>query len=496
MRDELKQHPENFSGKDYDDTSFNFVPKAMEVLSSKGFDPVIISDDGSAATDSICQSLTLGVSMPLIPPFLQEIWKNSFERGWYTVSNDVPDKHRFLMELIRIRLLQIPQLKHLFGEDEEFLNGWLFKIMISHDPHYSYEKHKSPDTLQINCINALLADSIRVLNLSGEVQSDWYPGSNVNGDIFETYDVQIRGLNGQPMGDRRSFVLLSLIHHSVKLAFVKQYRLERLGVQIFAHNGDDGLIVLPRRLVPAYISWMNKLWGLNEMKTWIDTEIFSFNSQTYRVKGGKVSSIPKIRWNLIQRVDKYGEKIHDPTVWNSVSESLPEGLHESIFHHHFKNYWSKTLSNLCRGGNNYFLPHNVGGLGLNPYGIRFKISPRQYLAIKIADYHLLKGERPKFATRQSYVNSEEIKSRREHRVHILTFSHKSLSLLNADIRRPGAYKGIDDRKRLKTRTLPKGSLGGERFPYLHHWKLNEGFVNLGDLDEVLEEINFPLSTPF
>jgi hypothetical protein len=182
--------------------------------------------------------------------------------------------------------------------------------------------------------------------------------------------------NGQGMGCRPSFVALCRIHAAVKELFLDRIRAlpEILNNKYVFYlldymvNGDDGLIFLPKSMLEEYKVYVSRLWELNMVKTLVSGVgsgcCFSFNSVLYSVKGEEVYEVPSIRWNLIKRVDKLGEEVKDPTVWNLLLGSVGDQVDKLWLWREFNKNWSSTLKSFSERGNNFFLPHIAGGLGL------------------------------------------------------------------------------------------------------------------------------------
>jgi hypothetical protein len=130
-------------------------------------------------------------------------------------------------------------------------------------------------------------------------------------------------------------------------------------------NGDDGLILVPKKLLGFYFEFMSRLWVVNETKTRVSGHSMSLNSRAWEHQGGKTTEVPLVRWNLIYGVDKYGVGMQNPQVWNSVL-SCSEGVDPKELWLHFHRRWFSQLRKLTRFGGNYFLPLLAGGLGLKP----------------------------------------------------------------------------------------------------------------------------------
>jgi hypothetical protein len=184
----------------------------------------------------------------------------------------------------------------------------------------------------------------------------------------------VKQTNSQLMGDRRSFPILCIIHLAAKNLFFEQIKFPKR-LRFIRLNGDDGVILLPRLFIEHYFSFMNELWEINRMKTYVHPTLFSFNSQLWNINtGGRVSLL---RFNIVDALDKFGEQSRDPTVWNAVLGDCPEWAARKMWSYFIGNpHWRTLLGG--RGGGNWFLPHVAGGWGLRkPPGLEIFFSPRQ-----------------------------------------------------------------------------------------------------------------------
>lgn len=197
--------------------------------------------------------------------------------------------------------------------------------------------------------------------------------------------------NSQFMGDRLSFVKLTAIHSGYKLAFLKRYQhvygwTDREIEHMFLVNGDDGVILLPEPLVDDYFTWMGSLWNLNRMKTQKSTQVFTINSRMFRLdhSGMKFTEVKFMRYNILERREKSGDRMINPQVWNVFEATAPSHIPGDILFREFHRNWSGTLAFLTKGkGNNYFLPEIMGGLGLVPRaGQTWYTNSRQRYAVQ------------------------------------------------------------------------------------------------------------------
>jgi hypothetical protein len=202
-------------------------------------------------------------------------------------------------------------------------------------------------------------------------------------------------VNGQLMGARWSFGTLCVLHLACKRMFYDMHSVPYRD-RFIRINGDDGLIVIPRSLLPEYARFTRQMWELNPLKSFVSRRFVSFNSQLFdlgsdfNVCPAKLASVPRIRFNLIAGIDKFGERMQNLTVFNTIVESAG-GLSESpnLVHQLWSWFvcspWRESLSYLdsFRRGNNWFLPLQAGG-----YGIRvpwdFHITPRQRAGVTVA----------------------------------------------------------------------------------------------------------------
>jgi hypothetical protein len=272
----LSRTRECLSGKVVDDSSWSGLREVFDEMTSLDLDPVIVSDDASAATDSIAHSLLMKVAPWLLPESLLPIF------------------HR------------------------------LSKGMLK----------------------------------------------------YEDND-EIDQVTGQLMGARWSFGFLCAIHMAAKRSFLSEYCVPRR-LHFFRVNGDDGVIVLPRFLLETYFSYMGNLWVINRQKTMVSTVAFLFNSQMRYLKD--YTEVPKIRFNLIAGVTKYGNSYQVPSVLNCALSSVPKKYEDHIWEWSMASrHWQKTLSELSRKSPsaNWCLPYHLGGLGINRSWGKFEISSRQ-----------------------------------------------------------------------------------------------------------------------
>lgn len=217
---------------------------------------------------------------------------------------------------------------------------------------------------------------------------------------------KVQQTNSQLMGDRKSFAQLTVIHMAVKLAWIRGMA-EELGLsfdrlkECFHVNGDDGLILIPKRMVDRYMRFMGNLWNLNRIKTQVSTTIFSLNSRLFCDRRGVAYEVPCVRWNIINRVGRTGELMLNPVVWNELNRSL-HGVASLRIWNYFHKKWKNVLDLLTsRNGNNYFVPHIAGGLGLYPSpAISYEITPQQNaLIVETQKLVNVEGRMPRWATR-------------------------------------------------------------------------------------------------
>jgi hypothetical protein len=508
FRDCLRQLPEVESGREITVASWDWIKPACELTKQKYGDYVIVSDDGDAATDSISYELTAAVSLPQVPQFLRALWRSTL----YDQRIDIPYETLGYDGLVHFSLSEeyleklwvwFPDLSGIYIP-RHVLFEFLEKFDCNCSPHdcwlcydtriFWYNRcgcddcqdrsHKLPfygvdwDGPNSEPILGSKASSPKSLK-------DLAAAAVLAGRLSLDH-ITITPTTGQPMGDRRSFPLLCYIHYLTKKAFLRKHDL--LDVRRFSINGDDGVIVLPSCLVSEYKKWMSSLWELNEIKTWVDGEIFSFNSQSYLFRGGVVKMLEKFRWNLVLKISKYGENLSDPGVWDIIRDSCPSEYQVEVWKD-FCFHWKKPLKKLTRGGNNYFLPRVCGGLGLTPPdGLIYSVTPRQYLAVKMADQALARGNFPKFRTRQRTVwESEYREAIGENKARHYCFGTFVPSREKAKVSFPGRHKAPSDKVFMVTRPLPKG--GCCPTPFFHLWGVVEGFERFleDDGDSVVPE---------
>jgi hypothetical protein len=265
-----------------------------------------------------------------------------------------------------------------------------------------------------------------------------------------------RQVCGQPMGDRKSFEILQEIHFIVKRAFLVREELWYSGYPVRI-NGDDGLIYLPRHLVQAYFDFIEKiLWDINRSKTYVHPNIFSFNSALFRVVGSLVEPQPIIRWNLIHRIDKYGNKVLDPRVWNIIWESCPE--HGFWLWRKFLPNWKEDLLALSQNvkgySHNWNLPLSCGGLGLYPVDQRWfrRVTRRQWYTVS-KTLSLVGRGNPRWRTGVSSVSKP-----REYKYGPALILGGSRSVVATGVGKPVDERiATDERTVLVPRFLPRGA---------------------------------------
>jgi hypothetical protein len=235
-------------------------------------------------------------------------------------------------------------------------------------------------------------------------------GSSFPEELHDAFDKTLRGMisirpegqpshffkqsTGQLMGDRRSFPILCLIHLSAKRAFLRMNGVPRWAWWIRV-NGDDGIIVLPRSWVPAYFDFMSNLWELNSLKTYVHNRYFSFNSAIFTLDGVKT---PIIRWSLISGIDKFGDMLTNPLIWNTILDSCPS-LGRELWERFIKKpHWRSLLDYEMRGThrvrryNNWFTPLCSAGLGLvPPDDLEWGLTPRHSAGVREAMFRVIEG---------------------------------------------------------------------------------------------------------
>jgi hypothetical protein len=190
---------------------------------------------------------------------------------------------------------------------------------------------------------------------------------------------------GQLMGDRRSFPLLCAIHCAAKYAFLKMkgYKRSEWFVRV---NGDDGVILLREEDVSEYLEFISNLWPMNKLKTYVHKRFFSFNSVLWdALKGIQVEII---RWNMVDCIDKFGNRSMDPTLFNEVAEACPSVDREQLWKYFIGNpQWRKQLKRLGEYNPhlNWHLPLALGGLGIRRDSQNYSVTQRQLAAITTWD---------------------------------------------------------------------------------------------------------------
>lgn len=389
----LRRKPYVASGKELPPSFFDpFAKKITELESRTGLPFTIISDDGDAATDSICLDLSNESIRSFIPKELRELYDHCSGVTGYCA--------------VRVK------------------------------------DAKKPD-------------------------APWFQQSN-----------------SQLMGDRLSFIKLTVIHSSFKIVFLRRY-MRVLGLKqqdierMFIVNGDDGVIAIPTCLVQDYLVWMDKLWNINRMKTQNSRRVFSINSRLFKVGTNSVKEVPFMRWNLISRTDRNGGRIINPQVWNELSQSATGLVEQQTLWDYFHREWAGTLKFLTkRKGNNYFLPTLVGGLGLEPQpGIDYSITSRQKLAVELVVRKLdREGPAPYYMTRTvpliNHLKGVTQEIDRTLRTGVIRGNDPGSKI---EFQGTARVKGITKETKLYTKSLPNGNseypIRPGDFPQLIYGKL-------------------------
>jgi hypothetical protein len=393
VRDRLKPFSQNCSGKELPVQYFDHIVKERQRLEAlTGEEWYFISDDGTAATDSIGTKLCAGALEHLIPPEYLELFHDSISNG--------------------------------------------------QDPCQMHYKH------------------------GGE---SW--------TVDQT--------NSQLMGDRKSFIGLSMIHIAVKMAWMRGMA-DELGIHFsvlrkcFHINGDDGLIILPKRFIKRYMTFMGRLWELNPVKTQISRTFFSLNSRLFCDKRGVAFEPPFIRWNIIYRVGRTGEAMLNPTVWNELNSSL-HGVASKRIWDLFHKQWKDTLDLLTRRtGNNYFLPQLCGGLGLFPSpNIEFEITPQQNaLIVETQKLVNVAGKTPAWSTRTvpTYEAPLFKEQRKVQETGLWGLRSKPLTEHIIESRFPasGGLKKVTKSTKLKTKRVPVNKRVYKPRDYQNLWTVDHG----------------------
>lgn len=280
-------------------------------------------------------------------------------------------------------------------------------------------------------------------------------------------------INGQPMGDRRSFPQLCLIHYMTKVMFYKKHKLwkwirmcKNTSILI---NGDDGVAVVPKQLVDSYMEFMDQLWNLNRLKTWVSDDTLSINSEYYHYLRGDCIKIPIIRWNLAYNIDKNGERSQDPShCWNTLMEDAPDYSH-NMLKRLFLREWKPELDFLKKRSPNlnYHLPMVCGGLGMKWSG-DFKVTPRQYAAVAMVERYIGGNKIPPCATRR--VPRDNKKIREEYRISYLPY--KKFGWISEKVKAPAGNFKSSDKKKLLVSKLPRQYSGKREFD--HMWSYGFG----------------------
>ncbi len=438
----LSGFPYVFSRKTVKAGDFSRFFSLVEEMEEKtGEEWCIVSDDASAATDSLCSDLPRILSDYVTDPYVRDEFHQTWNswiyypglvaRRWrpstieverpdslwdasgffLQVGNDALCAAKSLIDVNRCTRLQLEPLLEVHGYiwGDSFLPSGKLKIS---------------------------------LDVGGR---DWFEEMKTHGFIC-------RQTNGQLMGDRRSFPILCLLHSAVKINYLESRGITYQTWRHFAVNGDDGIIVIPRRLVEDYFNFADEFWELNRLKTYVSRNLISFNSQFFQKRGLLSKQVPIIRWNLIINNNKNGGKGHDPRVWNVVRECAPPVYEEFLFREFLKN-WKDKLQECSKNGCNWFLPLSVGGAGLKTRK-PFRITGRQYFAIAETRRRIGTEKGCPFQTRVRPTRTTLLNEGSEHLVLRGTKLLSKKSLGDLQVPRPGAVKSCHQDMVMHFRKLP------------------------------------------
>ncbi len=288
-------------------------------------------------------------------------------------------------------------------------------------------------------------------------------------------------MNGQLMGDRRSFPILCLIHLLWKRIFIEEHELLTVHSsvvdqyfklkEIILINGDDGVIGIPLRLKQDYLDWMSLLWSMNPLKTFEGRSKLSFNSKLWKYSELRKECypVPLIRWNLIHRIDKFGDQSMNPQIWNDVKLDAPELFQPYLFRI-FVKHWKVRFKYLddFDPGHNWFLPLSCGGLGLEPpHGWSFRISGRQWSGVRECEQSLGLEKIPAVATRVAIHRDQRPRFSK-----IISPYPKKWGWASG-IRepRPGNFKNPCNQTKLMMGKLPKTKSRPIEFTHMRNWQL-------------------------
>lgn len=259
----------------------------------------------------------------------------------------------------------------------------------------------------------------------------------------------VKQTTAQLMGARWSFGFLCLIHGAVKRLFFSRFNYPK-DEQFFRVNGDDGVIILDEKDVKSYFEFMNDLWTVNKLKTLVHVDVFSFNSALRRVSTG-CKEIEKVRFNLVNGISKFGTPLENPCVWNNITESAKSVDHKVLWDW-FLPEWRETFRYLdAHGtGNNWFLPHHLGGYGLK-VDFPFKITSRQ---LRVLD--VIEGGDPKkisrLKTKTESADRQKVHDYQHMKFHVSSATESDCSVVSVPTR-VKAWKSANSR--LHVPRLPK-----------------------------------------
>jgi hypothetical protein len=305
-------------------------------------------------------------------------------------------------------------------------------------------------------------------------------GGKLSYGLYRDQVPPVRKTTGQLMGDRRSFGMLNLIHLGAKLTFcfLHGYTDDEIFIRV---NGDDGVIHLRETDLGAYHQFMSELWSLNNLKTYVNKCIISFNSVLWHL-GTQVRRVPIIRFNVLAGIDKFGDPQQDPALFDLVVQDAIVVEKDTLWKWFIGNpHWRDQLARLSHGGNNWFLPKNVGGLGISSRDPEY-ITHRQMGGVR------------KFIDGSRQVSTAPIRPKNKVRTHVARNWFHVIGGVDAPSEAPLAVPRTtveNDSVRIRPGKLPKGGVPDFDMPLSEIRTLRRGATPLWPSDIAIQTNESP-----
>jgi len=200
------------------------------------------------------------------------------------------------------------------------------------------------------------------------------PGFNPIKDVYQ--------INGQLMGSTLSFPILCIVNAICYWMAFEEYHSKEIDFKDLPVlvNGDDILFKADMRFYEIWKKYITKVgFKLSLGKNFFSKDFFTINSKLY-TKSFKV--IPYINIGLLVGSSKLSGGLSKELspIWddyNKLMLDIPKPL-VPYLHRRFVHYHKSMISKLTDNGKyNLFLPKFLGGLGLNPHVVPYKITNYQ-----------------------------------------------------------------------------------------------------------------------